>query len=106
MDHGAVVLPRSIRAERAGDSLSGRGRCGDRFRVGSNAYDRFVLETVHGVRIGPRLFVGLGVAWNYYSARGDMPDDSFREYTDGGRSFVPIFADMKVYFLDRRISPI
>lgn len=83
-----------------------RGRCGDRFRVGSNAYDRFVLETVHGVRIGPRLFVGLGVAWNYYSARGDMPDDSFREYTDGGRSFVPIFADMKVYFLDRRISPI
>ena len=34
-----------------------------------------------------------------------MPDDSFREYTDGGRSFVPIFADMKVYFLDRRISP-
>lgn len=32
MDHGAVVLPRSIRAERAGDSLSGRGRCGDRFR--------------------------------------------------------------------------
>ena len=46
MDHSAVVLPRSIRAERAGDSLSG-----------------------------------------------------------GGRSFVPIFADMKVYFLDRRISP-
>lgn len=78
---------------------------GTAFGVGSNAYDRFVLETVHGVRIGPRLFVGLGVAWNYYSARGDMPDDSFREYTDGGRSFVPIFADMKVYFLDRRISP-
>ena len=60
---------------------------GTAFGVGSNAYDRFVLETVHGVRIGPRLF------------------DSFREYTDGGRSFVPIFADMKVYFLDRRISP-
>lgn len=79
---------------------------GTAFGVGSNAYDRSVLETVHGVRIGPRLFVGLGVAWNYYSARGDMPDDSFREYTDGGRSFVPIFADMKVYFLDRRISPI
>ncbi|EKC65916.1 conserved hypothetical protein, secreted, partial [human gut metagenome] len=52
---------------------------GTAFGVGSNAYDRFVLETVHGVRIGPRLFVGLGVAWNYYSARGDMPDDSFRE---------------------------
>ncbi len=51
---------------------------GTAFGVGSNAYDRFVLETVHGVRIGPRLFVGLGVAWNYYSARGDMPDDSFR----------------------------
>jgi len=78
---------------------------GTAFGVGSNAYDRFVLETVHGVRIGPRLFVGLGVAWNYYSARGDMPDDSFKEYTDGGRSFVPIFADMKIYFLDRRISP-
>lgn len=41
---------------------------GTAFGVGSNAYDRFVLETVHGVRIGPRLFVGLGVAWNYYSA--------------------------------------
>ena len=35
---------------------------GTAFGVGSNAYDRFVLETVHGVRIGPRLFVGLGVA--------------------------------------------
>ena len=77
----------------------------DRFRSRIERLRRFVLETVHGVRIGPRLFVGLGVAWNYYSARGDMPDDSFREYTDGGRSFVPIFADMKVYFLDRRISP-
>lgn len=94
-------------SRRAGrDSLSGEVGVGTAFGVGSNAYDRFVLETVHGVRIGPRLFVGLGVAWNYYSARGDMPDDSFREYTDGGRSFVPIFADMKVYFLDRRISPI
>ena len=105
MDHGAVVLPRSIRAERAGDSLSGRGRCGDRFRSRIERLRPFRPGTVHGVRIGPRLFVGLGVAWNYYSARGDMPDDSFREYTDGGRSFVPIFADMKVYFLDRRISP-
>lgn len=83
-----------------------RGRCGDRFRSRIERLRPFRPETVHGVRIGPRLFVGLGVAWNYYSARGDMPDDSFREYTDGGRSFVPIFADMKVYFLDRRISPI
>ncbi len=105
MDHGAVVLPAVFAQSGQGIRYQGEVGVGTAFGVGSNAYDRFVLETVHGVRIGPRLFVGLGVAWNYYSARGDMPDDSFREYTDGGRSFVPIFADMKVYFLDRRISP-
>ena len=106
MDHGAVVLPRSIRAERAGDSLSGEVGVGTAFGVGSNAYDRFVLETVHGVRIGR----DCSSAWAWLGTTippgGDMPDDSFREYTDGGRSFVPIFADMKIYFLDRRISPI
>ena len=71
--------PQYSRQERAGEFVDqGEVVVWTAFGVGSNAYDRFVLETVHGVRIGPRLFVGLGVAWNYYSARGDMPDDSFQ----------------------------
>ena len=53
---------------------------GTAFGVGSNAYDRFVLETVHGVRIGPRLFVGLGVAWNYYSATSIRSTHKITEY--------------------------
>ena len=98
-------VPAAYAQNGQGIRYQGEANVGYAFGVGSNAYNRFVLETVHGVRIGPRLFVGLGIAWNHYSAEGDGPGDRFKDYVDGGRSFIPVFADMKVYFLDRRISP-
>ena len=49
------------------------------------------LTTSHGYQFNPWLFVGAGLAVDYHAA--------------GNRLFVPLFADFRANFLDRKVSP-
>lgn len=52
----------------------------------------FSVNTSHGYRFNPYLFLGGGLALDYHSA--------------GGRLFIPVFVDFRTDFLDRNISPV
>ena len=61
--------------------------------VGDNGTDRLNIETVHGVRIGTHFFGGVGVGYHLYN------EDGF----DYG--FIPVFANLKGYLSDNKITP-
>ena len=54
------------------------------FGIGNYEVDRFHVETVHGVRVNQYFFVGAGFGLSYF---------------DNERTVIPVFADIKGYFL-------
>ena len=61
--------------------------------VGNLGLDRLNVETVHGVRFSPYLMAGVGLGIHMYTWQGMRS------------TLVPIFVDMKGYFMRRRTSP-
>lgn len=60
--------------------------------------NRIVLETVHGVRINPYLFTGMGLGFNYfYSLLGDYTSSDTAGIDDTA-GVLPIFVDLKGYY--------
>ncbi len=58
--------------------------------------NRIVLETVHGARINPYLFVGAGLGYTcYYSL---LADYNLPEGIDDSSGMLPVFADFKGYY--------
>lgn len=59
------------------------------------------LETIHGVRVGNNISVGLGVGLNLFK------DYHVTSYGGDPRTLylMPVFVDIKWYFLDQKISP-
>lgn len=55
------------------------------YAVGFNSFDRVIFETVHGVRVSPYFFAGLGVACNYF-------------YDFDSALILPVFANLKAYY--------
>ena len=69
-------------------------------------FSRPLVETVHGVEIGPYFFVGAGVGIQYYC--GKLKD--FAEYSPKGNRWntimLPIFANIKVmYPIKDKVTP-
>lgn len=70
--------------------------------------DRIVFETVHGVRICPYAFAGIGLGYNlFYGLKGkemySEEEGGYRQYTSGGA--MPLFANTKGYFpLSKKLS--
>lgn len=56
--------------------------------------DRIVFETVHGLRINPYLFTGIGLGLNYFYADMEFSDSWTEELYDGGLVMAP-FWDIK-----------
>lgn len=63
------------------------------FRASGTAIDKgaFSATTSHGYQFNPHVFLGAGFGLDYHAA--------------GGRLFVPLFADVRVNFLNRDITP-
>lgn len=63
--------------------------------AGENGFNKLAFETVHGVRINPYLFCGVGVG--------------LQDYVDTGEGVsaltIPVFANVKGYLLDRDVTP-
>lgn len=58
--------------------------------------NRIVLETVHGARINPYLFVGAGLGYTYYY--GLLANYDLSEGIDDSSGMLPVFADFKGYY--------
>ncbi len=58
--------------------------------------DRIVVETVHGARINPYVFVGAGLGINYFY--GLLDDYNFYQGDDDTATILPLFADIKGYY--------
>lgn len=58
--------------------------------------DRIQVETVHGVRISPYAFIGLGAGFNYFYDF-DNSDGGMTDYSDNG-GVVTAFANAKGYY--------
>lgn len=71
-------------------SYQGEVNVGYGLGVGDYQLNRFHVETIHGVRINPHIFVGAGAGLSLY---------------DGGHATVPIFADVKGYLTKTTIAP-
>ena len=56
--------------------------------------DRIFFETVHGVRINPYLFTGLGLGFGYFYG---LLDDYYYEEGDDTMGMLPVFVDFKGY---------
>lgn len=56
--------------------------------------DRILFETVHGVRVNPYLFVGMGLGFNYFY--GLLSDYGYEE-DDDTMGVLPVFVDFKGY---------
>lgn len=61
--------------------------------------DRILFETVHGIRVNPYLFTGLGLGYNYFYKSMDMVDDYGRVIGsyDGAGVLSP-FINLKGYY--------
>ncbi len=75
------------------DKVRYQGELNFGFGVGTGRFpeNRWGLETVHGVRFGPHLFAGMGLG--------------LHRFTGPELSFVPVFVELKTYFLKRAASP-
>lgn len=61
--------------------------------------NRLVFETVHGVRINPHLFAGLGVSINYFYTQYGYYYDGYGDYTEeSGGTVLPVFLNIKGYY--------
>lgn len=60
------------------------------FGMGDYQMDRFYIETIHGVRIIPNLFLGAGAGL---------------ALLDNGHATIPVFADIKGYLTKSKIAP-
>lgn len=60
------------------------------FGMGDLAVDRFYVETIHGIRVNPNLFIGAGLGLISF---------------DHGRATIPVFADVKAYIAKGGIQP-
>lgn len=58
--------------------------------------DRIVVETVHGARINPYVFVGAGLGINYFY--GLLDDYNLYQGDDDTATILPLFADIKGYY--------
>ncbi len=58
--------------------------------------DRIVLETVHGARINPYVFVGAGLGINYFY--GLLDDYDLYQGNDDTATILPLFANIKGYY--------
>lgn len=67
---------------------------------GTRSYNRVGAETIHGVRINPYLFCGIGVGVNYYYKSKEWDRDNYV-----GAKFIPVFVDFKYYFFNTKVSP-
>lgn len=56
--------------------------------------DRIVFETVHGVRINPYLFTGIGVGFNYFYEQVEYMHHEYLTRTEGG-GVMPVFVNFK-----------
>ena len=61
--------------------------------VGNLGINRFNVEMVHGARFSPYFMAGVGLGVHMYTLNGMRS------------TLVPIFVDMKGYFMRRRTSP-
>lgn len=59
--------------------------------IGADAEDRWGFETIHGVRINPHVFCGAGLGVHHFSGMD--------------RTFIPVFFDVKAYFLKKADTP-
>ncbi len=73
------------------------------FGTGSNPYNRIGVETVHGARLNPFVFCGVGVGVNHFY--GQIEETYWGSYRPGAATFVPVFAAFRFYFINRRVSP-
>ena len=60
------------------------------FGMGDYQMDRFYIETIHGARIIPNLFLGAGAGL---------------ALLDNGHATIPVFADIKGYLTKSKIAP-
>ena len=92
-----VVLTLAISFSSFAQKLKYQGELnvGHSFGVGmtENTFDRFTIETVHGVRLNDYFFIGIGAGWHHYS---DVLDYF---------SVIPIYANAKGYFKLGKINP-
>lgn len=71
--------------------------------AGDNGINRRMVETVHGVRLNPYMFVGAGVGFNYYSQRISWKPGAGRDRFE--LKTVPVFVNLKGYIPDRSVRP-
>ncbi len=66
--------------------------------------DRLEFSTSHGFFFNPYLFLGGGVGFHYYP--GYYDDGEYYSYDDDDITLeIPIFAHIRVHFIDRKVSP-
>lgn len=69
----------------------GKVSIGGGIGVGENGESLFSLETLHGIRMNPYIFVGLGIGLHTYdTSKGCV---------------IPIFLNATGYFMDKKLSP-
>ncbi len=71
-------------------SYQGELNLGYGFGMGDLAVNRLYVETIHGVRVNPHLFIGAGLGWASF---------------DNERTVIPFFADVKCYITKGNIQP-
>ena len=61
--------------------------------VGTYNANRFCIETVHGVRLNPNVFLGLGLGYNSLTKDGSSV------------GIIPVFANVKGYIPAKNVKP-
>ena len=61
--------------------------------VGTYNVNRFCIETVHGIRLNPNVFLGLGLGYNSLTKDGSSVN------------IVPVFANIKGYLPSESLKP-
>lgn len=77
---------------RSGAHYQGEFNVGYGVGVGTYGIDRYVIETVHGVRVNPVFFIGAGIGFHGYTSRD-------KNYS--GSNVVPVFVNLKGYMPSR-----
>ena len=95
-------LTKELRQGKGGSSLDNSGlqsgykgivESGYLVGVGYYGMDRFKLNIINGYQINPYFSLGFGTGLRYYY------------YLDATTTAIPVFADFRVNFLDRKFSP-
>ena len=77
----------------SGSSSGYRGivETGYQFGVGDYGMSRLKLNVINGYQFNPYFSMGLGVGLRYY--------------TEDEQALIPLFADFRVHFMDKKVSP-